>query len=117
WRQVREFHTEHLEIGLGIGFRRRQLRLPPFSLGGRVRDRRVLRFAPRADPLHGHGRRRVTLPGQEERVRLEGWIVASRFEDRAGLIRPEERAGGEGSERGPQKGPAREYMHGVGLRV
>ena len=67
-REAGQLGAEHLQVGHRVGALLRGDRFPGRRLAGRSEaDRRVVGRG-RSDPLDRHGRRRVALPGQKERV-------------------------------------------------
>ena len=107
-RQAGQLGAEDLEVG-------QRVRLGGRSAAPARRRPRAARSRPSvsavsprgADPLHGHGRGRVALPGEEQRARLEGGVVGQLRRGRSGGVRPEERGGGQSGERGPEERTAR----------
>ena len=70
-REAGQLGAEDLEVGQRVRLGGGRLGLPAAGSGCRVGDVGVRGLAGGADPLHGHGRGRVALPGEEQRTRLE----------------------------------------------
>src|SRR5262249_8604921 len=110
-QQISQLRAEDLQIALLICLDDSRLRLPAGTQKRSKGNARVRSLAKRADPLHGHGRCRVALPGKEQCRWLKRSVVRALDGGLDGLVGLKNLAGSKAGEGGSEKRSTRQGRH------